>query len=277
MLGDVWFRFKKNRLAVCGLVFIVIVVLTAILAPWISPHSPTKQNILSRLEGPSRDHWLGTDELGRDVLSRLLYGSRLSLMVGFASLGFGATLGIILGLISGYRGGWVDQAIMRVMDVLMAFPGVLLAIMIVALLGNGVTNMVLAIGTWLVPVFARIVRGTVLNLRHQEFVQSAQALGASDGRIMLRHVLLNSLSPIIVYMTLSIPGAILSAASLSFMGIGVSLSEPEWGAMVSVGRNYMREVPWLVLAPGLAIFLTTLSFNFVGDALRDALDPKLKV
>lgn len=275
MAGEVWYRFKQNRFAVIGLVFIALIILTALLAPWISPHPPLKQDILSRLEPPSKEHWLGTDELGRDVFSRLLWGARPSLLVGFSALGFGAVFGIFLGLVAGYRGGWIDQAIMRVMDVFMAFPGVLLAMMIVALLGSGLKNVVIAIGIWLVPVFARIVRGTVLNLRTQEFVQAAEAMGAPDMTIMLRHVLMNSLSPIIVYTTLSIPGAILSAAALSFMGIGLSLTEPEWGAMVSVGRTYMREAPFLVIAPGLAIFFTTLSFNFVGDALRDALDPRL--
>ncbi len=276
MMDDVWRRFRKNKGAVIGLTFIVLVILVAILAPVLSPHDPLKQDILSRLEPPSSEYLLGTDELGRDVLSRLLYGARLSLAVGMSALGLGVVVGVTLGLISGYRGGTIDNVIMRIMDILMAFPGVLLAILIVALLGSGITNLVLAIGFWLVPVFARLVRGTVLALREREFIQAATAMGARDGRILIRHVLINSLSPIIVYATLSIPSAILSAAALSFLGIGLRPTDPEWGAMVSAGRPYLREAPHLVLVPGFAIFLTSLSFNFVGDALRDALDPKLK-
>lgn len=276
MMADVWRRFRRNKGAVLGLLFICLLILGATFAPFLTPHDPLHQDILSRLEPPSSTHLLGTDELGRDVLSRLLYGTRLSLAVGLAALGLGAVLGVSLGLIAGYYGGLVDNLIMRVMDVFMAFPGVLLAIMIVALLGSGMTNLVLAIGIWLVPVFARLVRGTALALREREFIQAAIAMGAKDGRIMLRHVLVNSLSPIIVYATLSIPSAILSAAALSFLGIGLKPTDPEWGAMVSAGRTYLREAPHLVLVPGFAIFLTTLSFNFVGDALRDALDPKLK-
>ncbi len=276
MMDDVWRRFRKNKGAVIGLTFIVLVILVAILAPVLSPHDPLKQDILSRLEPPSSKYLLGTDELGRDVLSRLLYGARLSLAVGMSALGLGVVVGVTLGLISGYRGGTIDNVIMRIMDILMAFPGVLLAILIVALLGSGITNLVLAIGFWLVPVFARLVRGTVLALREREFIQAATAMGARDGRILIRHVLINSLSPIIVYATLSIPSAILSAAALSFLGIGLRPTDPEWGAMVSAGRPYLREAPHLVLVPGFAIFLTSLSFNFVGDALRDALDPKLK-
>lgn len=276
MSADIWRRFRKNKGAVVGLLFIILVILVAILAPVLSPHDPLHQDILSRLEPPSAVHPLGTDELGRDVLSRLLFGARLSLAVGISALGLGVLVGVSLGLISGYKGGLVDNVIMRIMDILMAFPGVLLAILIVALLGSGMTNLVLAIGFWLVPVFARLVRGTVLALREREFIQAATAMGAKDGRIMLRHVLVNSLSPIIVYATLSIPSAILSAAALSFLGIGLKPTDPEWGAMVSAGRTYLREAPHLVLFPGFTIFLTSLSFNFVGDALRDALDPKLK-
>lgn len=276
MAADIWRRFQKNKGAVIGLAFIIVVILAAILAPVLSPHDPLKQDILSRLEPPSALYPLGTDELGRDVLSRLLYGARLSLAVGISALGLGVVIGVTLGLISGYKGDLTDNVIMRIMDILMAFPGVLLAILIVALLGSGMTNLVLAIGVWLVPVFARLVRGTVLALREREFIQAATAMGAKDGRIMLRHVLVNSLSPIIVYATLSIPSAILSAAALSFLGIGLKPTDPEWGAMVSAGRTYLREAPHLVLFPGSAIFLITLSFNFVGDALRDALDPKLK-
>lgn len=269
-------RFRRNWLAVIGLVFIVGLFVIALLAPSIATHSPEKQDILARLEPPSEEHIFGTDELGRDVFSRLVWGTRISLQVAVLALVLGATTGVVLGLVAGYFGGYADNIIMRLMDILAAFPGVLLALLIMSMLGAGIGNVIMATSIWLIPTFARIVRAEALRLRGLDFVVAARALGGGDGRIMLRHVLLNSLSPIIVYATLSIPGAILTAASLSFLGLGIKPPTPEWGSMISAARSYMREAPTLVLFPGAAIFVTVLSFNFVGDALRDALDPKLK-
>lgn len=269
-------RFRRNWMAVIGLVFIAGLVVVAVMAPAIATHPPDKQDILSRLEPPSAEHFFGTDEIGRDVFSRLVWGARISLQVAFLALACGATTGIILGLIAGYWGGYLDNIIMRFMDILSAFPGVLLALLIMSVLGAGIANVIMATSIWLVPTFARIVRAEALRLRGRDFVVAAKALGGSDLRIMIRHVLLNSLSPIIVYATLSIPGTILTAASLSFLGLGIKPPTPEWGSMISAARSYMREAPTLVLFPGAAIFLTVLSFNFVGDALRDALDPRLK-
>lgn len=269
-------RFRRNWMAVIGLVFIAALVVMALAAPHIATHPPDQQDILSRLEPPSAAHYFGTDEIGRDVFSRLVWGSRISLQVSVLALLAGASTGILLGLVAGYYGGYFDNIIMRCMDILSAFPGVLLALLIMSVLGAGVANVVLATSIWLVPTFARIVRAEALRLRGQDFVVAARALGGGDPRIMLRHVLLNSLSPIIVYATLSIPGTILTASSLSFLGLGINPPTPEWGAMISTARSYMREAPTLVLFPGAAIFSTVLSFNFVGDTLRDALDPKLR-
>jgi peptide/nickel transport system permease protein len=270
-------RFRRNRMALLGLIFILFLAVVAIAAPYVAPHPPLKQDILNRLEVPSSQYYFGTDELGRDVFSRLVWGARISLQVSFTAVLFGAIVGITLGLLAGYYGSYFDMVIMRVMDVLSAFPGVLLAILIMSTLGTGKREVILAVSIWMVPTFARIVRAEALRLRGRDFVDAARAVGAPDLRIMLRHILLNSLSPIIVYATLSIPGAILTAAALSFLGLGIAQPTPEWGSMISAARSYMRESPSLIMFPGTAIFITVLSFNFVGDALRDALDPKLKV
>ncbi|MDB4895923.1 MAG: diguanylate cyclase [Firmicutes bacterium] len=270
-------RFARNKLALLGLCFILAVVTLALAAPYLTSHAPNKQDIMNRLEPPSHDHRFGTDELGRDVFSRLAWGARISLQVALLAVLGGASTGILLGLLSGFYGGIFDMVTMRIMDTLSAFPGVLLAILIMSTLGSGNREVILAVGIWLVPTYARIVRAEALRLRARDFVEAARAIGATDGRIMVKHVLLNSLSPIIVYATLSIPGAILTAASLSYLGLGIKPPTPEWGAMISAARSYMREAPTLILFPGMAIFITVLSFNFVGDALRDALDPKLKV
>ncbi len=277
LILDTWRRFVANRGAVVGLSFIALITCAAIFAPWVSTHNPGSQDIMRSLEGPGPDHILGTDELGRDVFSRVVHGGRLSLAVGLSALSFGAVLGVSLGLVAGFYGGMVENLIMRVVDLLMAFPGVLLAILVVAMLGSGMVNLVIAIGISMTPRFARLTHGTVLTLREQEYVEAARALGVGNLRIMVRHILMNTLSPLIVYATLSIPTAILQAAALSFLGIGLQAGDAEWGAMVSSARPYLRSAPHMALFPGFAIFLTTLSFNFVGDALRDALDPKLKV
>ena len=246
----------------------------AVLAPWIATHDPIRQDFRRILEPPSREHWLGTDELGRDIFSRIVYGARISFTVGVAAVALGAAIGVVIGLFAGYYGGTFDSVAMRCVDVLLAFPGILLAILIAAALGSGLFPVILAVATYSVPTFARLTRGSALAVSRREYVEAARAAGARDARILLRHVLANSFGPILVYATLLMGSAILTAASLSFLGVGVAPPTPEWGAMISTGRNYMRQAPHVVVAPGMAIFVTVLAFNVLGDALRDALDPR---
>jgi peptide/nickel transport system permease protein len=269
-------RFARNNLAVVGLIFVAIIVAIAIAAPVIATHSPTEQSLFRRLQGPSSEHYFGTDELGRDVFSRVVHGSRYSLFIGVSGAIGGLILGLTLGMLSGYFGTWVDQVIMRVIDVMLSFPGVLMAILIVSVLGPGIYNLIVALTIWFTPTIARLIRGAVLALKSQEFVLAAHAIGASNPRIMVRHLLPISLSPLIVYGTLSVAVALLVAAGLSFLGLGAQPPTPEWGAMIGSGRQYLRDAPNATLFPGLAIFFTVLSLNFIGDALRDALDPRLR-
>ncbi len=269
-------RLRKNRLAGIASVFVFLVAIMAIVAPFITPYSPTDQNLLRRLEPPSDEHWLGTDQLGRDILTRIAYGARVSLMIGLLGATGGMLCGVTLGTLSGFFGGTFDHLVMRVIDVMMSFPGILLAILIVSVLGPGTSNLIVALTIWFIPTFARISRGNVLSLKEMDFVESARSLGASNSRIMVQHVLLNIMSPIIVYMTLSVATSILTAAGMGFLGLGVQPPTAEWGIMISQGRQYLRDAPHLIMMPGAAIFITVLSINVVGDALRDVLDPKLK-
>lgn len=269
-------RFGRSRFAVIGFVFLSIIIVIAIFAPVIATFDPTEQSLLRRLQGPSSEHYLGTDELGRDVFSRVVHGSRYSLFIGVSGAIGGLVFGLTLGMISGYFGGWVDQVIMRVIDVMLSFPGVLMAILIVSVLGPGIYNLIIALSIWFTPTIARLIRGTVLSLKGQDFVIAAYASGASSVRIMSRHLLPNAMSPLIVYGTLSVAVALLVAAGLSFLGLGVQPPTPEWGAMIGAGRQYLRDAPNVTLYPGLAIFFTVLSLNFIGDALRDALDPRMR-
>lgn len=269
-------RFLSNRMAAAGLVFLTVVVLTALFAPLIATHDPSEQDLFARLEPPSRAHWFGTDELGRDVFSRVVYGARYSLFIGVIGSMGGLIVGVSLGLASGFFGGWVDILVMRVIDIMLSFPGVLMAILIVSVLGPGLNNLIIALSIWFTPTIARIMRGAVLVLKGQDFVDAARLQGASHLRIMLRHLLPNATSPIIVYGTLSVATALLVAAGLSFLGLGVQPPTPEWGAMIGTGRQYLRDNPSATMIPGMAIFFTVLSLNFIGDALRDALDPRLR-
>lgn len=276
--AEIWQRLCRNKMAMLGLFILLVLVFCAVFADVIADYE-TKviaQNISERLQGPSAAHWCGTDEFGRDIFARLVHGSRVSLVVGLISVSVSLILGGILGAFAGYYGGRVDMVIMRVMDVFLAVPSILLAITIVAALGTNLVNVMLAIGVSGIPSYARIVRAAVMSVKDQEFVESARAIGAKAPTIIFREILPNCMAPIIVQATLSVAGAILSTASLSFIGLGVQPPDPEWGAMLSSGRNFLRDAVHLTLFPGLAIVITILALNLLGDGLRDALDPRLK-
>lgn len=269
-----WHRLRQNRLSVVGLALIAGFLLLAFAAPLIAPADPMRQALYNRLSPPTLAHPFGTDDFGRDILSRVIYGARISLRVGVVAVLIALVLGTGIGLVAGYWGGWVDQVLMRVMDLLLAFPSILLAIGIVAILGPGLENAMLAVGIVAVPQYARLVRASVLTVRETDYVLAARALGASDVRILTIAILPNCLAPLIVQATLGLATAILDAAGLSFLGLGAQPPTPEWGAMLSQGRELIVRAPWVLTFPGGAIFLTVLAFNLVGDGLRDALDPK---
>ncbi len=273
---DVWKRLKVNKMAMIGLVIIVVLIVTAIFADFIAPYGFDDQSLKDRLLAPSLKHLFGTDNFGRDIFSRIVYGTRISLMIGFIAVSIAALVGGSLGAISGYYSGKLDNIIMRGVDILLAIPSILLAISIVASLGPGLRNVMIAVGIGSVPSYARIVRASVLSYRDQEFVEAARAIGANDFRIILKHIIPNTLAPIIVQATLGVAGAILSAAGLSFIGLGIQPPTPEWGAMLSGGRDYLRDNWYVATFPGLAIMVTIFGLNLLGDGLRDALDPRLK-
>lgn len=273
---EVWRRFRRNRQAMIGLIMLLILVFGAVFANVIAPYDPLKQDIIHRLQPPSSGHIFGTDELGRDIFSRILYGSRISLTVGLIAVGLSSVVGCLLGAVAGYYGGVLDNVIMRCTDILMAIPSILLNISIVAALGSGLHNVMIAIGISSVPAYCRIMRASLLSLKNQEFVDASRAVGASDFHIIAHHILPNSLAPLIVQGTLKIGGAILACASMSFIGLGIVPPTPEWGAMLSTGRDFLRDAPWLTTFPGMAIMFAVFSMNLMGDGLRDALDPKLK-
>lgn len=269
-------RLLKSKTSVIGLFFILVLIITAIFAPLIAPYDPTAQSIPDRYQAPSSEHLLGTDELGRDIFSRIVYGTRISIQIGIIAVGISLIVGVTLGAVAGYFGRWVDQIIMRIIDIMMAFPSILLAIALVAVLGPNLRNAMIAVGIVGVPQFARIVRSAVLAVKETEYIEAARAIGGKHGRILFSHVLPNSMAPIIVQATLGIGTAILDAAGLSFLGLGAQPPTPEWGAMLNDGRAALQNAPWVVAFPGMAIFLFVLGFNLFGDGLRDALDPKLK-
>ncbi|STO31063.1 Glutathione transport system permease protein gsiD [Fusobacterium necrogenes] len=275
---EVWRRLKRNKMAVLGLIILIILVLLAVFADVIANYDNVviKQNLAHRLQGPSAAHWLGTDEFGRDIFARLVHGTRVSLQVGIVAVGISIVIGGILGAVAGYYGGKLDNTIMRVMDIFLAVPSILLAIAIVSALGPSIINLMLAISISSVPSYARIVRASVLSIRDQEFIEAAKAIGASNTRIIFRHIIPNSLAPVIVQATLGVASAILSTAGLSFIGLGIQPPAPEWGSMLSGGRQYLRYAWWVTTFPGVAIMITILSLNLLGDGLRDALDPRLK-
>lgn len=275
---EVWRMLKKNKMALVGLGILVILVLLALFADIIADYDTVviKQNLANRLKGPSAEHWLGTDEFGRDIFARLVHGARVSLKVGIIAVGISIILGGILGALAGFYGGRIDNIIMRIMDVFLAVPSILLAIAIVSALGPSIINLMVAISISSVPRYARIVRASVLSIRDQEFVEAARAIGANNARIIFRHIIPNSLAPVIVQGTLGVASAILSTAGLSFIGLGIQPPAPEWGSMLSGGRQYLRYAWWVTTFPGVAIMITILSLNLLGDGLRDALDPRLK-
>lgn len=266
----------RNRGAVVGLVIIGTFVAAALLAPVIATHSPTDTSVFSRLQPADAEHWLGTDELGRDLFSRMLYGGRISLSIGIISVAIGIFIGVPIGAVSGYYGGRLDIITQRFIDIMIAFPGILLAIVVVTVLGVGVTNVMIATGIASVPIYARLVRGSVLAAKEQSYVAAARAAGIGDSSIIFRHILPNSLAPVIVQSTFQIATSILWAAGLGFLGLGAQAPTPEWGAILSNGREYIRTAHHLTTYPGLAILFMVLGFNLVGDGLRDALDPKTR-
>lgn len=266
----------RNKSATAGLVLIAVVVLVALLGPWLAPHDPLAPAPLIRLQGPSWSHPFGTDSLGRDLLSRVIYGARISLTIGVIAVAISLVPGTILGLLAGYFGGWVDSVIMRAMDMLLAFPAILLAIFITAILEPNLTNTMIAVGLVYIPHYARIVRSSALSLKEQLFVQAVEHLGGSHLRVISRHILPNCLPPIIVYATLGMGTAVLQAAALGFLGLGAQPPSPEWGAMLSEGRQYIQLAPHVAAFPGAAILVLVLGFNLFGDGLRDVLDPSLR-
>lgn len=266
LLADPW--------TILGAVIVVGFIAIAILAPWLAPSDPTRGSVALRLKPPSTEYWFGTDGLGRDLLSRLLYGARLSALIGTLSVVVSGGIGIFLGAIAGYAGGWADTVVGRTVDTLLAFPGILLAILILAILGPGINSVILAVGIFGVPTYARVVRATVMSVKQLDFVEAAGALGARHGVILMRHVMRNSWAPIIVLTSLNFGTAVLTASALSFLGVGVQPPSPEWGAIIAEGRQYIRVAPHITTLAGLFIFVTVLGFNLLGDGLRDALDPR---
>ena len=276
--SEMWRRLRKNKMAMAGLAILIILVLLAIFADVIADYDEVviKMNTEIRLQGPSKDHILGTDELGRDIFARMIHGARVSLQVGIIAVGIAILVGGSLGAIAGFYGGTLDNIIMRIMDIFLAIPSILLAISIVSALGSTMLNLMIAVGVSSIPSYARIVRASVLSIKDQEFIEAARAIGATDTRIIVKHILPNSLAPVIVQGTLGVAGAILSTAGLSFIGLGIEKPAPEWGAMLSGGRQYLRDAWHVTTFPGIAIMITILSLNLLGDGLRDALDPRLK-
>ena len=274
----VWRRLKKNKMAVLGLIILAVIIFFAVFADVFFDYETLviQQNASLKLQPPSVEHWLGTDEVGRDILARIVHGARISLPVAFATIAIATVVGGLLGAIAGYGSRRVDDVIMRVMDIFLAIPSILLSIALVSAMGTSVTNMMLAISISNIPPFARIVRSAVLTIKNEEYIEAARAIGASDKRIILKHILPNCMATIIVQATLGVAGAILSTSGLSFIGLGISPPTPEWGSMLSAGRQYIRDHGYIVLFPGLAIMITIFALNLLGDGLRDALDPKLK-
>jgi len=275
-LKDIWRRLKKNRLAVAGLVVLILLILVAILAPLLAPYNYSTQDSKASYAGPSREHLLGADKLGRDLLSRLMYGARASLQMGIIAVAIAAIIGVTIGSIAGFFGGWTDNICMRFLDIYQAIPMLLLCVTLAAILGPSLQNAIIALGVSSVPGYARLMRASVLTVREKEFIESARAVNEGNARIIVRHVMPNAIAPIIVEITMGVGACILAGSLLSFVGLGVQPPTPEWGTMISDGRSVMRENPTLTLYPGICVMLSVLACNLLGDGLRDALDPRLK-
>ncbi|WP_077302909.1 nickel transporter permease [Virgibacillus pantothenticus] len=269
-------HLKKNRFAITGFLIILFFVLFGLLAPLLTSYSYQGQDLANRLQPPSSEHWFGTDDVGRDIFTRIAYGARVSLQVGFFAVTGALVFGTLLGMIAGYFGRWIDTIISRIFDILLAFPSILLAIAVVAILGASLQNALIAIAIINIPIFGRIVRSKVISLREEEFIMAARAQGMKNGRIIFHHILPNSAAPIIVQATLGFGTAILDAAALGFLGLGAQPPTPEWGAMLAGSRDFIQLAPWTLIFPGISIMLVVLGFNLIGDGLRDALDPKMK-
>lgn len=275
---SIWFRFRKNKLAIVGMVLLAVLIALAIAAPLLADYEADAitQNVRNRLQTPSKEHIFGTDQYGRDVFARVIFGARVSLAIGIASIVISLIIGTLVGAIAGYYGGRVDNALMRVMDIFLAIPQMLLAIAIAGALGPGIVNLLIAMIVPNIPKFARIVRASILSIKSQEFIEAAKACGTRDRRIIAKHIIPNAVGPIIVQGTLSIAHTIIAISSLSFLGLGVKAPMPEWGGMLSEAREQMRHYPHLIAIPGIAIVLSVMALNLMGDGLRDALDPRLK-
>lgn len=269
-----WRRLRRRPAAMVALVVVLLIVAAALLAPWIAPHDPTRQSWTAVRQAPSMLHWFGTDEVGRDVFSRVIWGARASLAAGVVSVLIALAVGVPLGLLAGYVGGWTDAVLSRLTDAMLAIPFLILAIALAAFLGPNLTNAMIAIGVTATPIFIRLTRGQVLAARAEDYVEAARAVGNPHWRIAVRHVLPNVMPPILVQATLTIAAAVIAEASLSFLGLGQQPPMPSWGSMLNSAQRFLGQAPWMAIYPGIAIFLTVLSFNVLGDGLRDALDPR---
>ena len=276
MKGTILRRFLRRKISVLGAIVLILFFVVAIFGPMFCSQDPLAQDLVNEYQDPSPEHWFGTDYLGRDTFTRMVYGARVSLTLSFSGVITGCAIGVLMGVIAGYFGGWVDSLVSRIIDILLAFPGLLLAITVVAILGNGTQNTAIAIAIFSIPSIARMVRGIVMSNKTAEYIQACRVMGASNSRIIFTHIIPNAVSQVIVNITLNLGTAILTASSLSFLGLGVQPPDPEWGAMLSNGRDVIRSYPLAVFIPGIAITLVVMSFSLVGDGLRDALDPKLK-
>lgn len=273
---EAWSSFKKSKSALFGSVIVIFFVIIAIIGPFIAPQGINEQNLSIRLQPPSAEYWFGTDDLGRDIFSRILHGTRISLTVGLSAVLLSAAVGSFFGIIAGYYGRWVDTIISRIFDIMLAFPSILLAIAVVSILGPSLQNALIAIAIINVPNFGRLIRSKVLTIKEEEYIHAAKAIGMRNARILWRHILPNSMTPVIVQGTLAIATAIIEAAALGFLGLGAEAPKPEWGKMLADARMFLLNAPWALVFPGLAIMLTVIGFNLMGDGLRDALDPKMK-
>ena len=272
----VWSRFKKNRLAFVGFIIVSIVIFIAIFAPLLTPYNPLDTDPFNRLKAPSAEHWLGTDELGRDVLTRLFYGSRIALLIGVLIILFEGAIGILLGILSGFFGGAIDIVTMRIVDILRSFPVIILAMAIAGIMGQGLLNVVIALGIVGWTTYARMVRSKILSIKETDYVEAAYSIGESTFSVIMKYVMPNAIPTAIIMICIMMPTALIASATLSFLGVGVQPPSPDWGSMIAAGRAYLLRAPWISTSAGLAIMFTVLGFNFIGDGLRDALDPTTK-